>query len=789
MAISPDLIELNRSRSPEAIGHKAENLRRLMHKRLAVPRTYVIPWHAYQKYLENDESIVSRLQESINRIIRPGKCYAVRSSANIEDCADRSFAGQFRTMLDCCDAQAILVAIWSIWATARSQGVQSYLGKMARQGTGAGADLDGDLKMAVIIQEMVRPVVSGVAFSRNPVTALDEVVVEAVCGPGTTLVQEGVTPMRWVNKWGAWLEQPAESPLPPEMAQQVVEKTRKLADGLGKDIDLEWVYDGQQIYWVQMREITSLDGMRIYANKISREMIPGQIKPLLMSTVIPMKVRQITNLMEALSGVKLGDPSLLIKSFYYHIYFEMNAFGRVFAGLGLPRDALEIMFGVYPAPEGRRMMQMRPQMLRKLPGMLRVAWQEWRFARGYHEHFPALQAGYRRLAGQPIEQLDENQLLALIDQLAELHQQTIHANVVVPVFMHITNGILRSLLRGGRVEFERFDLTEGLDELSAYQPGPHLAALNLQFAALESPLQAQVLAEGYTALENIPAAQTFKRNLDAFLGQFGHLSDSGNDFSVPHWGETPDLILQLAAHSTERRAECGTKTRLTELPTQQRHNPLFKAVYHRSRYFLVQREKASSLYTFSMALYRRIFLALGERLRQRGLLGAAEDIFYLYATEVRAAVENSDPQPGCAGLAASRREEMLACRETHLPAVIYGDELPPQDSLERDKLTGTPTSRGCYAGPARLVRSLADFGKLQDGDVLVIPYSDVGWTPLFARAGAVIAESGGMLSHSSIIAREYGIPAVVSVCGALQLPEGVRVTVNGYTGEILVHGQ
>jgi pyruvate,water dikinase len=78
-------------------------------------------------------------------------------------------------------------------------------------------------------------------------------------------------------------------------------------------------------------------------------------------------------------------------------------------------------------------------------------------------------------------------------------------------------------------------------------------------------------------------------------------------------------------------------------------------------------------------------------------------------------------------------------------------------------------------------------GKVREGDVLVIPYSDVGWTPLFTKAGAVVAQSGGMLSHSSIIAREYGIPAVVSVPGACQLADDTLVTVNGHNGRILVH--
>ena len=86
-----------------------------------------------------------------------------------------------------------------------------------------------------------------------------------------------------------------------------------------------------------------------------------------------------------------------------------------------------------------------------------------------------------------------------------------------------------------------------------------------------------------------------------------------------------------------------------------------------------------------------------------------------------------------------------------------------------------------------MVKGIQDFTKVNHGDVLVIPYSDVGWTPLFARAGAVVAESGGLLSHSSIVAREYNIPAVVSVEGATLMPDETTVTVDGHKGEVLIH--
>jgi pyruvate,water dikinase len=125
-------------------------------------------------------------------------------------------------------------------------------------------------------------------------------------------------------------------------------------------------------------------------------------------------------------------------------------------------------------------------------------------------------------------------------------------------------------------------------------------------------------------------------------------------------------------------------------------------------------------------------------------------------------------------------------RDATLPEVIYGDQIPPVYPQVSHKLSGVPTSGGYYSGPVKVIRGLSDFPKLQPGDVLVIPFSDVGWTPLFTRAGAVIAESGGILSHSSIVAREFGIPAVVSVSGAMDLQDGTWVELDGYQGEIYV---
>jgi pyruvate,water dikinase len=130
---------------------------------------------------------------------------------------------------------------------------------------------------------------------------------------------------------------------------------------------------------------------------------------------------------------------------------------------------------------------------------------------------------------------------------------------------------------------------------------------------------------------------------------------------------------------------------------------------------------------------------------------------------------------------------MAKYADVMLPEVIIGEEAPPpQQERVLRRLKGVAASTGYYQGRVTTVSGVQDFQKIQDGDVLVIPYSDVGWTPLFVHAGAVISGAGGMLSHAAIVAREYRMPAVVSLRGINNLADGTTVAVDGFKGEVLI---
>ena len=771
------VVSLDRARPPFGIGNKANNLQFLIQRGFQVPVTHVCTWEAYLRYLQDDVELIERVRAGLLIKIQPDRAYAVRSSANVEDSLAHSFAGQFKSALDVRGVDGILQALWSIWALTRSPGVHTYLQKI-------GVDPHG-LKMAVVIQEMVPPVVSGVSFSKNPMTGMDETVVEAVRGSGVALMQEGVTPQRWINKWGEWIASPEQECVDRGVIQEVVAQTKVISKAYGGAVDLEWVYDGRDIYWVQLREITALRNLNLYSHRIPKEMLPGMIKPLVWSINIPLVGGVWKSILTELIGPNDLDPHQLIKPFYYRAYFNMGMLGQVFESLGLPRESIEMMMGVSRGAD-RPSFKPSRRTLRHAARMTRFLADKLNFSRRFEAFVPAMQTRYRAFRFDQAGQLSEREIVAEIDRLFALTQETTYYNILGPMLMFMYNGMLKSQLKKVGVDFAHLDLTRDMDELHEFDPNVHLMRLSQHYRQLDPELREKIRTSSYEQFRQLPGMAEFQREVEQFIQQFGHLSDSGNNFASVPWRENPDVVLSMIVNS-ELAEKASQKISFEELGLAAARRLMLSPVYHRARQFRLCREQISSLYTFGYGLFRPYFMALGEYFVRRGIISSKEDILYLYFDEIREVVEKGHDGRDYADRVASRKREMENYRNVVVPETIYGDQAPPIDTRQRDKLVGIPTSRGYYTGPARVVRGIQDFGKVQGGDVLVIPYSDVGWTPLFTKAGAVVAESGGMLSHSSIVAREYNIPAVVSAPGACALQDNTVVTVDGYRGEVIIH--
>jgi pyruvate,water dikinase len=422
-----------------------------------------------------------------------------------------------------------------------------------------------------------------------------------------------------------------------------------------------------------------------------------------------------------------------------------------------------------------------------LPRLLRFAASKLRFARMVERFLPSMRRKFHAFQRAEV-QASERELLGEIDRLYPLAQEAAYYNIVTPLHMYLFNRVLKGQLQQIGADYERVDLTLGAGTLERFDPNSHLDRLHGLYRDLEPDMQARVRESTYDEFCTLSGIGPLQEGVTRFLDEFGHLSDSGTDFSSVPWREEPDLVLRMVTqHVPLSPTAAGDTVGLHDLQLSPLRQWWIGRLSARARRFRGYREGVSSLYTYGYGLFRPCFLALGERFARRGILASPGDIFYLYADEVREIVETGGEGERIRDAINQRKREIEQVRNITPPTIIYGDQPPTLDTPTDGSLKGIPTSRGRYTGPVRVLRGIQDLDRLREGDVLVIPFSDVGWTPLFAKASAVVAESGGILSHSSIVAREYGIPAVVSVPGACQLAEDTLVTVDGFQGQITIH--
>lgn len=768
------LIDIRQARGRQGMGTKAEMLGLLYRYGFPVPPALCCSMEAWQRYQLKDPELLPALRSELSRLCDPGVSYAVRSSANVEDHLESSFAGQFASVLDVLGIDNLLNAIVSVWDSASSGEAREYARKL--RGTGDG------IWMGVIVQQMVHATVSGVAFSRNPMTGLDEVVVEAVQGRGDELVQRGVTPDRWVNKWGGWTARPERSSIPEPLIREVVKGARLIERRYGRPVDLEWAYDGKSLSWLQMREITSVRNLNVYSEKMSREMLPGLIKPLIWSVNIPLVNGAWVKILTELIGKNDLDPRSLARQFYYRAYFNMGAFGEIFALLGMPRDSLELLMGI--EVEGGEKPRFKPTLrtMRHLARMARFAREKWTISRDLERFIAGAGREYTPFIEEAVESLSPDEILAAIDRLFVLNQRTAYYNIIVPLLMQMYNRSFTGILRRLGVDYEQFDMACASDE--TVDPNVALAALHAKYERLPESLRSRILSSTYEGFLRMEGIAEFQAALEEFLRRFGHLSNVGVDFSAVPWRETPDLVLRMVTAFSAPQIT-GSKIGFEQLKVRGLRRAQARLMYGRARQFLVLRTRVGALYTLGYGLFRKYFLALADECVRRGVFSERDHIFYLSHEEIRSLFRDGDSPAEFREKISQRRQEMEELRDVTVPTTIYGDDPPPLRKEGAGDLRGIPTSRGYYRGPVRVIRGIQEYDRLKEGDVLVIPFSDVGLTPLFVRAGAVIAESGGMLSHSSIIAREYGIPAVVSVPGACRLADDTIVGVDGYTGDVV----
>jgi phosphohistidine swiveling domain-containing protein/glycerol-3-phosphate acyltransferase PlsY len=763
------LLSLDQPLQPEKVGQKAATLSQLKRLGYPVPMGWVL--------LPGDDpaTLTAALDPS------PEQPMVVRSSAIGEDSETASAAGQYESLLNITSQPALEQAVLRCQASYNLATAVQY--RQERSVPEAG--------MAVIAQLQIRGVFSGVAFSRDPIARQgDAVVIEALPGMAAQVVSGQCTPEQyrvWIRENDLISDQPTwqlpedqELPLegngtvPPQLIQQVAYLARQLETHFhGIPQDIEWSYDGNQLWLLQARPITTL--LPIWTRKIAAEVIPGFIHPLTWSINRPLTCGVWGDLFTLVLGERAAGLNFEETATLHHsaAYFNASLLGDLFRRMGLPPESLEFL------TRGAKFS--KPPLsatVRNIPGLLRLAGAEWQLEKDFEREMRQLfDPGLAALANQPPTQLTPEALLNRIHHILDLLKRATYYSILAPLSAALRPAILR------------VDPTQ-LDNSHT----PEVAAVRAIQALAESvrPLSLSLETVSgdavFAGLAETPAGQTVLRQFDQFLAEYGYLSEVGTDIAVPTWKEAPSPVQTLFVQFLFNPPEKAQSPQSQPRSFNQKSNWKQQQAQRR----LNLKGQVTQVYSKLLAELRWSFVALEQLWLQQGWLTQPGDIFFLTFDEVQQLIQtqNSEFLPHLE----QRRTQLEQDRQLTPPYLVYGNLPPMLLDAASPVFSSTRSIQGIAASPGQaegrilVLQNFQNFQNLPTIDrntILVVPYTDSGWAALLARAGGLIAEVGGQLSHGAIVAREYGIPAVMNVAQATQLfKNGQLVRIDGTVGVV-----
>jgi pyruvate,water dikinase len=462
----------------------------------------------------------------------------------------------------------------------------------------------------------------------------------------------------------------------------------------------------------------------------------------------------------------------------------MNALGDLFREFGMSAESLEtVLLG-----DKAGMPAFRPGLrtLKHTGRIIRFIWRKLHFEPFLIMEYALLKKKFESLRVKISNSDPVKDFGSLYDELFKEGGRLAYLNIIVPILMQIYHRNLRKKLKKAGYDYDTLNFTEDFPRLKEFSPVYSMNIIRDDFERL--PDEIKIKCNSFSALKEVPEAKELLIKIEDFISSFGHHSSSGNDFSYKKWEEEPELVFSMIINSQPGKSQEERPDFSSLRQSGLRKRKLGKA-YMKAGKFLLYREMISSLYIFGYGQFRLLFLRTGKELVKNGITDDSEDIFYFTGEELIRILEelNKNNIIGGKELVLSRKREMADCENMAMPSVIYGDYAPLPETGNIKNLKGTGTSPGTCRGNTKIVRGTWDFSSVNQGEIIIIPFSDVSWSPVLLKAGAIVSESGGMLSHCSIIAREMGIPAMVSVDNVCQLQNGIEVTVDGSNGILTIH--
>ena len=797
-------------------GGKGANLGELIHAGFPVPDGFVITTDAYVAAASAagvdpkdatgarakliDMTMPAEVANAVRDAYRAlGGRVAVRSSATAEDLPEASFAGQQDTILDVEGDDALLDAVRRCWASLWNERAVSYRATHAVD--------ERALRLAVVVQRMVPASIAGVLFTADPITGRRRrAAIDAVRGLGEQLVSGAVNPDHYLvdTATGAVLERRGDI-LGDARLREIAATGDRIEAHYRKPQDIEWAIDDEKLWIVQSRDITTLypipanapdpdRDLRVY---FSVNVAQGVLQPF-----TPMGIQTFRLIGAALAsaiGRPLADPAAgasVMADAGLRLWIDLTGVLRNSAVRHIPVRVFSIMearsSGIYARLlEDPRLAPRRGSRLRSIgtvlravehagvpPWVIRALLRPEATRERVLRDMDAMVSSDVGPVATPAERLDAFQRL-----ITGVPPRMFPRLVAVALAGLVSYNLVSRLLRGVASDDEMRTVLRGL-------PFNPTTEMDLDLWRI--------------ARSTRDDPQSLKRELETFLTRYGHRAVAEIDLGLPRWSEDPAHLLGAIANYQRldtaalapdaqfargaREADATIANLLSRVHGPRRF--LARRLLRRVRALAGMREAPKFHVVRIFARGRAILAPVGVALAADGRIAAAEDIWFLTLPDARSALAGEDMHARVAERRAEyRREE----RRRHIPRVLLSDGTDAEAAFATaaadGAIRGTPASPGTARGAAHVMLSPVD-ARLEPGEVLVAPATDPGWTPLFLTASALVMEMGGMMSHGAVVAREYGIPAVVGVPDATtRITTGEQVVVDGSAGTVALEAR
>ncbi|MDF3301752.1 rifamycin-inactivating phosphotransferase [Streptomyces tropicalis] len=767
------------------------------------------------------DDLAAAITRALGRLGEQAAC-AVRSSATAEDLPTASFAGQQDTYLDVVGPTAVLQHVRRCWASLFTERAVTYRRRN-------GID-HRTVHMAVVVQRMVFPHAAGVLFTADPVTGNRKVAtVDAGFGLGEAVVSGLVNPDVFKVRHGEVVAkaiaagQRAVHTLPPGGTQEaatdpqrqeqpaltdaqvvrLVRLGRRIEAHFGRPQDIEWCLVDDDFQFVQSRPITTLFPVpesgdqenHVYVSVGHGQMMTDPMKPLGLSM---WRLTAMVPMHEA-GGRLFVDVTRRLASPASRAGL-LDVLGR---GDPLIRDALETVLdrddfvpslpdagpGGPPARGASAPIETDPAVVTELIERSRAS-------------LAALERDIRTRTGP-----------ALFDFLLEAFEE--HKRVLGdPLNLQaVMAGMEATWWLNDKLQ-EWLGEKNAADTLTLSAPGNVTSEMGLALLDVADVIRPrpEVVAflqgvddEGFLdELAKLAGGTEARDAIEAYLDRYGMRCVGEIDITRPRWRERPttlvpvilDHVRNFGPGAAERRFEQGRRkaqkkeqdvlSRLRALPDGDRKAGEAKRMIDRVRTFIGYREYPKYGIVGRSFVYKQALLQEAERLVRAGVLPEKEDVFYLTFQELHDVVRSHRVDDR---LIQRRKDAFRSHHALTPPRVLTSDGEAVTGAYRRDDvpagaLTGLPVSAGTVEGRARVILDMGE-ADLEAGDILVTAFTDPSWSPLFVGIAGLVTEVGGQMTHGAVIAREYGLPAVVGVQQATRLiRDGQWIRVHGTDGYV-----